>query len=161
MRSETMLFFKRLANLDHSKQLRSGACHLSFDSGDSEPNFLTNGVGGRESKECTSSRHIGSSTTWDKMVAEDRRWGIKAYPPSSKHLSSMCQRNKFRKQTRFRKSRRNILDSATLLSLPHWRQEPNESLYCTLEVTFSTGTTSHKIDLPLWVPKSSMINKSK
>ena len=50
-------------NLDHSKQLRSGACHLSFDSGDSEPNFLTNGVGGRESKEGTSSRHIGSSTT--------------------------------------------------------------------------------------------------
>ena len=54
-------FFKRLATLkNHSKQLRSGACHLSFDSGDSET-YLTNGVGGRESKECDSSRHISSS----------------------------------------------------------------------------------------------------
>ena len=44
-----------------SKQLHSGACHLSFDSGDSEPNFLTNGVGGRESKEWDSSRHVSSS----------------------------------------------------------------------------------------------------
>ena len=37
--TETVLLFKEAGNLTLSKQLHSGDCHLSSDSGDSKPNY--------------------------------------------------------------------------------------------------------------------------
>ena len=59
LHTETVLF-QEAGNLNFSKQLRSGACHLSFDSGDSKPNYAKRcGRVGEHGSDF--SRHISSS----------------------------------------------------------------------------------------------------